>query len=61
MYEFKRDTNETLYSLDNHAKKTDERLNNIEKIIEPLPSAWEITKKELQDHEKRITHLEKQA
>ena len=58
MTDFAKKTGVTLFSLDSHARTTNERLDAIEKILGPLVQVSSVMQKEIRDLNLRVTKLE---
>jgi len=58
---FEKKTNITLQNLDGHAQETNKRLDDIEKILEPLMRVSSLMEKEIRSLNMRVERLEKQA
>ena len=58
MTEFKKGTETTLFNLDGHAKKTNERLDAIEKAMGPLVQVSGFMQKEIRELNMRVNRLE---
>ncbi len=61
MTEFKKNTERTLFNLDSHARTANERLDAIEKTLEPLIFVSGAMQRELREHERRISHVERKV
>ncbi|MEK7169700.1 MAG: hypothetical protein AAB767_00240 [Patescibacteria group bacterium] len=61
MTEFVQKTSLTLFNLDSHARTANERLDAIEKTLEPLMFASGATQRELREHERRLSHIERKV
>ncbi|GEM_PF-2713582 len=61
MAEFAQKTSLTLFNLDSHARTTNERLDAIEKTLEPLMLVSGAMQREFREHERRILHIERKV
>ncbi len=61
MTDFRKKTEITLFNLDSHARTTNERLNAIEKILEPLMLVSGAMQHELREHDRRLLHVEQKV
>ena len=61
MTDFAKKTGVTLFNLDSHARTTNERLDAIEKTLEPLMLASGAMQREFREHERRILHIERKV
>ena len=59
MLDFKKKTELTLFNLDNHARETNRRLNNLEKTGGPLTLAVQTMQQEIRALNQRVDLLEK--
>lgn len=61
MTDFSKKTGVTLFNLDSHARTTNERLDAIEKTLEPLMFASGAMQRELREHDRRLSHVERKV
>lgn len=61
MTEFAQKTGVALFNLDSHARTTNERLDEVEKTLEPLMLVSGILQKELREHARRLSRVERKV
>ena len=61
MTDFKKKTDLTLFNLDSHARTTNTRLDSIEKAIGPLVHLPGVVQRELREHDRRISLIERKV
>src|SRR3989344_9497443 len=59
MTEFANKTGVTLFNLDSHARTTNERLDSIEKTLGPIVHLPGVVQRELREHDRRLSLIEK--
>lgn len=61
MVEFTKKTSLTLFNIDGKLQTVDQRLDSIEKTLEPLMLASGAMQRELREHERRLSHVERKV
>ena len=61
MNSFRKETHQSLFSIDNKVQDIDKRLKKVEEAVDPLLTGYRIMQNEMRDHDSRLSILEKKA